>query len=280
MVETDDDDFLTVERWPRGVFQAHYHEEFNWLVVTRPGRVAMDVEGRELVLDVNRWLCVFPWTAHTVRHVSDDCEVLSLFVPAALMRDAAREMEIAAPFVPRYIVGTEGLIAQGLALAWGERRFGSRERDSADDALSQLVPRWLWRSYRSSIELAPTWALRLRLRLGPDGEALASFIEAHLADTPFPWDGLAAALSVSRRSLQRRVFDALGASPSRVVAGMRLDRARELLAEIGRPLADIALACGFSSQSHFSTAFKAEHGVSPLQYRASLSLGDKTLSRA
>ena len=276
-VATDDDEFLTVEKWPRDVFGPHYHEEFNWLVLTRPGRMTVRVEDAEHVIDTNRWLCVFPRTPHAVLHVSDDCEVLSLFLSEEAMLRAFNSMRIG-DVGARCIVGGAGLIAQGLALAWGERRFAQRAPDPVDEALEELVTRWIWRAYRCSIELAPTWALRVRLKLGPLGEALAAFLEAHMADSPFPWDDVSEHLTLSRRTLQRRVFEALGVGPSGVLAGMRLDRARELLAEPDRTMGDIALACGFSSQSHFSTAFKAEQGVSPGQFRAALSRRQKDVS--
>jgi AraC-like DNA-binding protein/quercetin dioxygenase-like cupin family protein len=273
-IETDDDELLTVEKWPREVFRPHYHEEFNWMVLTRPGRLTVSVEDVEHTVDANRWICVFPRTPHNVVFVSDDCEVLSLFLPEEPMLRAFTAMQVAGPLDTRCIVGGAGLVAQGLALAWGERRFAERERDQVDHALEEHVTRWIWRAYRSSIELAPTWALRARLKLGPLGEAMTRRFEAHLSDSPFPWDALAEELGVSRRTLQRRCFEVLGVGPSDVLAGMRLDRARELLAEPGRAIGDIALACGFASQSHFSTAFKAEHGQAPAQYRLSLTRKD------
>jgi AraC-like DNA-binding protein len=42
----------------------------------------------------------------------------------------------------------------------------------------------------------------------------------------------------------------------------RLDRARALIRE-GKPLADVALASGFSDQSHLTRHFKKAYGVSP-----------------
>src|SRR5262245_47960799 len=87
-VATDDGEFLTVDKWPKEVFAPHYHEEFNWIVPMRPGRVVLRVEREEVAFDGNQWLCVFPRTPHAVVHVSDDCEVLSLFVPSELMERA------------------------------------------------------------------------------------------------------------------------------------------------------------------------------------------------
>ena len=53
----------------------------------------------------------------------------------------------------------------------------------------------------------------------------------------------------------------------------RLEKALELLARSALPLADVALSCGFADQSHLSRTFKACLGVSPGEYRASVSLG-------
>ncbi|HEX4418380.1 MAG TPA: AraC family transcriptional regulator [Kofleriaceae bacterium] len=266
-VETDDDDFITVDRWPNEVFRAHYHDaEFNWIVPLRPGRVVIDVDGAELAIDGDHWLCVFPRAPHKVIHVSDDCEVLSLFVPEPTMVAAWDRLAPAPPLARPVIAGGEATIARGLALAWGEQRFARRRRDAFDDALGLFVAGWLWRHYGAppaEIELAIT----LRAALGSDGAAIATFFERHLADQPFPWPGLAAALGTSTRTLQRRFTAALGHVPSAALHQMRLERARDLLRDPARPIGDVAIACGFASQAHFATAFRAAFGMSPTQAR-------------
>jgi AraC-like DNA-binding protein len=274
-VETDDDTFLTVEQWPREVFQPHYHDQdFNWIVPMRPGRVVVQVEDREHVLDGSRWICVFPRTRHSIVHVSDDCEVLSLFLPDEAMARAWRELGDAQPMDERCIVGGAGTVAQGLALAWGELRFSRREPDEVDRALERFVTGWLWRAYRKAgIDSADAWGVRLRVALGRDGDAVAGFLEQHLADSPFPWDALAARLQLSRRSLQRQFAESLGLSPSDVLTSVRVERAKELLVDPSRSIGDIAIACGFPSQSHFSTVFRAVTGVSPRAFRAELAQG-------
>ena len=269
-IETDDDTFLTVERWPREVFRPHFHEEFNWIVPMRPGRVVVEVEGREHALDGNHWICVFARTAHRIVHVSDDCEVLSLFIPVEPMERAWLAAGDERPELgARCIVGGAGGVAQGLALAWGELRFSRRAQDEVDGALERFVTGWLWRFYRPRID-TDEGALRLRVKLGRSGDAAAGFLEAHLADTPFPWDALAAELGFSRRTLQRHFEDSLGQSPSDVLVALRLERAKALLADPSRSIGDVALACGFNSQSHFTTVFRAAFGVAPGRYRAEL----------
>jgi AraC family transcriptional regulator len=51
----------------------------------------------------------------------------------------------------------------------------------------------------------------------------------------------------------------------------RVERAAELLHDLETPLTDIAYACGFADQSHFTRIFKRRTGLTPGAYRNSLS---------
>lgn len=75
-------------------------------------------------------------------------------------------------------------------------------------------------------------------------------------------------LGISLRSLAR-LFAAEDSTPSRWLWSARLAKARQLL-ETGsaRNVTDVALACGFTSFSHFSRAFRQVHGVPPSALRA------------
>ena len=59
-----------------------------------------------------------------------------------------------------------------------------------------------------------------------------------------------------------------GRSPYQFVSRMRLELER-MLADCDRPMSDIALSTGFSSQSNFSRAFRDVMGMTPGEYRAS-----------
>ena len=264
-VETDDDDFVTVDKWPKTVFLPHYHEEFNWLVPMRPGRFVVAVEGVEHAFDGDHWLCVFPRVPHAVVHLSDDCEILSLFLPSAVMHDAYAQLAAPPPIERTWILGGEPTIAQGLALAWGEARFAKRRGDPFDTALATYVAGWLWRHYAAPI--ADDAGVRLRAAFGADGAAIAAFFERHLAEQPFPWPALAKLVGSSTRTLQRRFVLATGHTPSAVLRALRLDRARELLTDPSRPVGDVAVAAGYASQAHFATEFRTAYGVSPTAFR-------------
>jgi len=60
---------------------------------------------------------------------------------------------------------------------------------------------------------------------------------------------------------------ATGRSPHSYVLEQRVQRAAELLAGSRRPIAEVALAVGFSSQSHLTTAFRKITGATPHAYR-------------
>ncbi len=60
-----------------------------------------------------------------------------------------------------------------------------------------------------------------------------------------------------------------GMAPHQYLTRRRLEKARELLNSSRLALTDIALQCGFSSQSHLSSMFRKAFGTSPRRYRNS-----------
>lgn len=65
-----------------------------------------------------------------------------------------------------------------------------------------------------------------------------------------------------------RIFKkATGVSPHQYVMRARLDRAQQMLEQTDSPMATIADALGFTSQSHFTRAFRQFAGETPSDYR-------------
>lgn len=61
-----------------------------------------------------------------------------------------------------------------------------------------------------------------------------------------------------------RLFTAFhGNTPHRYLTGLRLERARALLRNSDRRVADIAIECGFESLGSFATLFKRTFGITP-----------------
>jgi AraC-like DNA-binding protein len=81
---------------------------------------------------------------------------------------------------------------------------------------------------------------------------------------------LARQLRLHPSSLCRAFKQSTGLPPHRYLLSRRIDRAKEMMTDRPRTLTDIALACGFSDSSQFSTAFRRMVGTSPREYRRSL----------
>ena len=80
-------------------------------------------------------------------------------------------------------------------------------------------------------------------------------------------DDMAAAAGLSRHHFARQFRETTHESPYAFVLERRLSRAMELMTTTGRGLAEIAFACGFADQAHFTKQFKKRVGVTPAQYR-------------
>lgn len=65
----------------------------------------------------------------------------------------------------------------------------------------------------------------------------------------------------------RSFRETAGVSPHAYVLSRRIRRSQELLQWGKGSLAEVAIACGFSSQAHFTTAFQRSVGVTPGAYR-------------
>jgi AraC family transcriptional regulator len=104
-----------------------------------------------------------------------------------------------------------------------------------------------------------------RLRL------VLEYIEDTLGQ-PIKLRELAALAGVSARHFERAFRQSTGSSPHAYVMDRRLLRARDLL--INRPelpIEQIALRLGFSSSSHFSSAFRRRTGLTPTDFRKTCS---------
>jgi len=62
----------------------------------------------------------------------------------------------------------------------------------------------------------------------------------------------------------------LAQTPQEYLTQVRIERVKEFLSTTKLPLTDVALRCGFSSQSHMGRYFKKLIGISPMQYRKHL----------
>jgi AraC family transcriptional regulator len=86
-------------------------------------------------------------------------------------------------------------------------------------------------------------------------------------DSDLTLAALASESGYSRAHFARMFKAATGQTPHRYLLELRLRKARSMLKDSVAPLVDIALACGFSSHAHLSTAFRSHFGMAPSAYR-------------
>lgn len=111
--------------------------------------------------------------------------------------------------------------------------------------------------------------MTLARRLGSHNPRLVEAVaqmESHV-ETPLSLQVVAQRSGISERQLQRLFADTLRTSPGAWYLGIRLDRALYLLKETDHGVLAIGLACGFSSPSTFSRAFRRRFGQSPRDAR-------------
>ncbi|QGZ40070.1 transcriptional regulator GlxA family with amidase domain [Pseudoduganella flava] len=102
--------------------------------------------------------------------------------------------------------------------------------------------------------------------LQPKLSEAVTLMEANIEE-PLSTDDIAQLVGLSRRQLERLFKQYLGSLPSRYYLELRLQRARQLLLETNHSIVQVGLMCGFSSGSHFSTAFGALFGNTPREER-------------
>jgi AraC family transcriptional regulator len=134
------------------------------------------------------------------------------------------------------------------------------------DALNMALAVQVMRRFvdRSALMLEPSNGLS-RERL----ERVRDYIEAHL-DGRLILTDLAKVACLSPYHFSRSFKQAVGVGPQRYVMQRRLERAKTLMRRTNEPLAEIAQRVGFADQSHLTSIFRRETGVTPGRYRAAL----------
>jgi len=102
--------------------------------------------------------------------------------------------------------------------------------------------------------------------LQPKLSEAVQLMEANIEE-PLSTDDIANLVGLSRRQLERLFKQYLGSLPSRYYLELRLQRARQLLLDTNHSIVQVGLMCGFSSGSHFSTAFGTLFGNTPREER-------------
>ena len=97
-------------------------------------------------------------------------------------------------------------------------------------------------------------------------KTILSLMETHI-DEPLSAMVLAESANLSRRQMERIFLKYMNTSPARYYLELRLNRAHQLLRQSNASIVNVAVACGFTSGTHFSHSFKTYFGMSPSEAR-------------
>ncbi len=96
--------------------------------------------------------------------------------------------------------------------------------------------------------------------------AALKYMQVHLQEE-LSRDVVADVACLSPSHFSRVVKQTVGQSFTDLLAQMRVDKARELLARSDKSLIQVSLDCGFSDQSYFTKVFQKYTGRTPGEYR-------------
>ena len=98
-------------------------------------------------------------------------------------------------------------------------------------------------------------------------ERIMKVINKNLNNPMLSVEMLTQEVGMSRTHLHRRIKGMTGLTPSDFIRNIRLIQAAELLKKKDITVTQVAYTVGFSSQTHFSSAFKKMYGISPTEYK-------------
>lgn len=101
----------------------------------------------------------------------------------------------------------------------------------------------------------------------PIVKATRQLIQSHLADAKYTIANLCSDLHISHSQLHRRLQAETGLSISKFIRQIRLERAKELLADPQLTIAAVAIDTGFKDPDYFHRVFKKAFQVTPGAFR-------------
>jgi len=237
--------------------------------LTRPTEVSREIEGgpknRELIGP--RRICLTPGNATARWEHHGRPEILQVYLRSSIFQAAVSEIfncdRSHAELVPQFAILDPMLEQLAIAITTA-LRDGTAGDGLYIDTLAQMIAVHLARNH--SAQSRPVHASPMQTPSGSRMRRVIEYIEENL-DSDLTLDAMAAEVDISPIYLARVFKAAVGQSPHRYILARRVERAKELLRNTDMHVVDVALASGFSSQSHLSYWFQRYIGVSPAAYR-------------
>ena len=245
--------------YTRHSFSPHFHDTYAIGVITR-GACAMACRGSTYLLQTGHVILLSPGEVHTGEQVgSEGWSYRMIFPPPSAMITAARLDETA--LTSDMVVTFRSPVVNDPTLArWLFTYF-----DSLTNARSPVEQESM--TLRVLTTLAEIHAELRHRSPRASGHAMRQvreYMEAHCVE-PLTLAEVSRVAGLSCFYVVRQFRRTFGLPPHAYLGMLRLERARTLLRE-GMPIAQAAVAAGFSDQSHLTRFFRRVFGMTPGVY--------------
>lgn len=238
-------------------FPLHFHPHYVLGLVERGAR-RLTCKGREYPLGPGQLFLLNPGDSHACTQCGGELlDYRSVTVPIETMLDLAEDLTGARrlPVFPAPVADDPETVCQ--LRAFHELMLAGGGRFAKEEALLLLMTGLLARHS----PLPPPAVPPCRAEV----DRACAYMESHFAER-VSLEQLCRHVGLSKSTLLRAFTQARGLTPYRYLEAVRVNAAKQLLAQGASPL-DAALQTGFSDQSHFTNYFTSFIGVAPGLYR-------------
>lgn len=245
--------FLTHE------FAPHAHDTFSIGAIERGNQVAT-IRGRREASGPGDLYLINPGEIHDGVPTDGGYRYRMIYPEVEFFREVLEDVT-GQPFSGTPAFGQQILHDQALADAFHQAHATLEQRAGALEGSQSmfLVLEAMFRRHGSSIVVPTSTSERTAVHQARD------YLIEHYADD-VGLEELAAIAGLSRAHLIRAFRKEFHITPHSFLTDTRIREARRRLRAGGQP-AEIALACGFADQAHFTRHFKSRTGLTPGQYR-------------
>ncbi|MCD9087012.1 AraC family transcriptional regulator [Stenotrophomonas sp. SY1] len=257
--------------WGHGALHSHLGPMDGHVIITyygEPQQIVWRTGGERLISTTqNGSITIIPQGHDGDWDIAGDIGVSHVFLSDQRLRESAERIgsSNALELLPR--VGAADPVASRVMEMLG------READVADPSSRLFV--------EQATDLLVTQLLRAHTsNFSPDGHArqrglatwqvkkVTTYMRERLG-APIGLDDLAGIAGLSRFHFCTAFRVATGTTPHEWLVRLRIEKARQLLADQKLPITDIALAVGYETPSSFAAAFRKIAGTTPTAFRRS-----------
>ncbi len=249
------------------VTAGHTHPAWSF-VYTLSLSGSYELEGRlvEPPASNRPWIwALAPHVEHGEERLQGHNSYIAFFIDPPLFSSVLTEYGMTTADLPRFqALPADEPLYEMLTAFFREGRARRQGRETLLRAMAMVIAHRMVRLLKEeNVECAPGDGMEIH--------RLAGWLKGRLEER-ITIEQIAGYLHMSESSLNRLFKRETGQSPIEYVAQWRLEQARALLGMGSDSITEVARRCGFSSSSHFSSAFAAAFGISPRDYRKRLTL--------